>query len=135
MLLALGFPLLVVVVVRLALLATLGTNYAARCSLNKRSVWRERERVRSSAGRGLPCVGMAVALSVDDDPLCCFAIRSAASEDPDVSARIVSKVRGVGALPVISITAAAGVLARTGRLVESDRLRRRELIVKGSRSA
>ena len=74
----------------------------------------------SSAGRGRDCVGSAVALSsFDDQPLSCFAVGGEATDETEVSAPIVA----IGALPVISITAAAGVLARTGRFVESERFR------------
>ena len=83
-------------------------------------------RAMSSPGRGRACVGSAVALSSFDDlPLSCFAVGGEASDEPEVSAPIVA----IGALPVISITAAAGVLTRTKRFVESERFRRMPDIV------
>ena len=95
-------------------------------------LWRKVDRICSSAGRCLPCVVMAAALSVDDDARCCFAIGGdTASDDPDVSGPIVSIVRCCG-VPVISITAAAGVRTRAGRLLESDRLRFVDIVSKGA---
>ena len=88
---------------------------------------RDREKVCSSARRGLHCAGIAV----DDVARCCFAVGGdTPSEDPDVSGPIASKVRGFG-VPVISITAAAGVRAR--RCVESERFRRTpRMVAKGT---
>ena len=93
------------------------------------SCWRDRERVCSLARRGLSCVVIAV----DDVARCCFAIGGdTPSEDPAVSGPTVCKVRGCG-VPVISITAAAWVLSRAGRMVESDRLRFVHIVSKGAR--